>query len=802
MPVHSLALGPGDNTLVLEGRRPLYLATVLNGPMEAREGLYKDILRIAQQSFLAPEGDGQLALMAVLANINQFLYQKNQNRSKPAQYQLHLVAIAILEDTEDGVQALGAIAGMGQIIVMDRVSMARYPTPPPPQATYIPTTESLPLGHQSSMAPSFYRLGLQDGKIMLLCADATAGKLSDKNLRTIITRVTALAGQAPALPAGGLILTVGPQSLGQTLKSLEDSPIGDPPTESAKGLPAPAAQAETNTDPIPFHQISTFSVPRQVPMDDLSGSDIQPGAMAEADIVTENTDSSASEMPEEEEDFHFGPTASVTHAAGQDIVGPFENYGPSSNPYALIAGKDLAKVPRKPPSWRFRINLSQLSRHAASTILSFGSGLNSLSRSVAGTFAIFLRRILPEPVNEGKDQPLTRHRMIFRTMAIAIPLFLILLTLGAYWEAKGSQQARAAASLEEAQNRYQVSLSSKDELTARETLNAAQIAVDQALSLQPQLKEAQALKAQIMRQMDSINGVVRLNDISLLADLKEQGSMGGRLLIQGNYLYVLDKGTGRVLRYSLASNRMGLSDPSATIIASRGESMGANHIGDLIDMALFHGPNMAQTEIGMILDSNGILLRSNPALPAIELVNLPGTQTWKHPVAVSSFGGNFYILDGEANQIFRYAPSAQGYTLKPEPWLQPDAKVDVTNSVDMAIDGEIYVLRSDGTILKFSQGKIMDFSLSGLDSPLRGPTALYATPETHSIYVVDPGNERIVQFSKSGKFERQFRPGAGVDLANAKFGRLQDMVVDESAQHLYLVGGNQLLAATIPALSP
>ncbi|MSP14755.1 MAG: hypothetical protein EXR62_17575 [Chloroflexi bacterium] len=692
-------------------------------------------------------------------------------------------------------QALGVIAGIGQIVVMDRVGLVRYPTPPPPQTIYIPTTESLPLGFQSSISPSFYRLGLQDGKIVLLYADAHAGKLSDKALRATLTEVTHLAGQTPALPAGGLILAAGPQSIGETLESFKD-----PLDETSGELQPPTAKTDRARSTL--NRIIPFPMPRQVPMDDFSDREIEVGAAADAAMFTGESDSAALQKAEEMEDFHFGPTSSVTGPAIRNAGDSFEDYRPSANSYALITGIDLAKS-RKRIGWPFSINLSRLSRGGASTILKFGSGLSALSRSMAGILVILLRRILPEPASGAQNQPQARHRIIFRTVATAIPLFLIVLTLGAYWEVRGSQQARAAAAFEEAQNRYQNSLNSQqDPVAARAIVNEAQIAVDQVLALQPAHKDAQALKIQIMRQMDSINGVVRLNDISLLADLKEQGSLGGQLQIQGNYLYILDKGTGRVLRYSLASNRMGLSDPSASIIVSRGESIGANRIGDLIDMALYHGPNIAPTDIDMILDSNGILLRSNPTLPAIELVNLPGTQIWKHPVAISSFGGNLYILDTAANQIFRYTASTQGYTQKPESWLQPDPKVDLTTGVDMAIDGQIYVLRSDSTILKFSQGKLVDFSLSGLDAPLRNPTALYTTPETHSIYVVDTGNERIVQFGKTGKFERQFRPKTGSDLAIAKFGKLQDLVVDESAQHLYLVRGNQILAATIPTLTP
>jgi len=62
------------------------------------------------------------------------------------------------------------------------------------------------------------------------------------------------------------------------------------------------------------------------------------------------------------------------------------------------------------------------------------------------------------------------------------------------------------------------------------------------------------------------------------------------------------------------------------------------------------------------------------------------------------------------------------------------------------------------------------------------------------VYVVDAANKRIVQFSKEGVFQRQFRY-AGFDGA---FDSLKNVFVDEERSVMYITSGDKLYLARIP----
>jgi hypothetical protein len=151
-------------------------------------------------------------------------------------------------------------------------------------------------------------------------------------------------------------------------------------------------------------------------------------------------------------------------------------------------------------------------------------------------------------------------------------------------------------------------------------------------------------------------------------------------------------------------------------------------------------------------------------------------------------------LDSQSNQIFKYLPTADGgYSNPPETWFQID--IDLAGVVDMAIDGYIYLLYADGRILKFMGGELAPFEQTELDEPLRGPTAIFTSPdeETKFLYVADAGNRRVVQLSKEGQFIRQFRAAeAGV------FDQLKSLHVDEIGSKFYALSGNALYMANIP----
>jgi len=97
-------------------------------------------------------------------------------------------------------------------------------------------------------------------------------------------------------------------------------------------------------------------------------------------------------------------------------------------------------------------------------------------------------------------------------------------------------------------------------------------------------------------------------------------------------------------------------------------------------------------------------------------------------------------------------------------------------------------------VWRFTLGKPLPFPRTDLDKPMPNPASIFTNQAVQSVYVVDAANKRIVQFSKEGVFQRQFRY-AGFDGA---FDSLKNVFVDEERSVMYITSGDKLYLARIP----
>ena len=109
-----------------------------------------------------------------------------------------------------------------------------------------------------------------------------------------------------------------------------------------------------------------------------------------------------------------------------------------------------------------------------------------------------------------------------------------------------------------------------------------------------------------------------------------------------------------------------------------------------------------------------------------------------------------------------------------------------------AVDGDVYVLRSDGIVLKLNQGKLADFSLNAIDPMLAGPTKIKTSENSDFLYLLDPPTKRLVVVTKTGALVQQYR----ADL----FDQLKDFIVDESNKTVYLLNGTQIFGIAMKHL--
>ncbi len=157
-------------------------------------------------------------------------------------------------------------------------------------------------------------------------------------------------------------------------------------------------------------------------------------------------------------------------------------------------------------------------------------------------------------------------------------------------------------------------------------------------------------------------------------------------------------------------------------------------------------------------DSSNYYSANNSGISAVSKTTnkvksvLANTSGWKNIGGFGVYLGNFYVLD-KSDGIIKYA----GMSATAKSQYFTGTSPDLSKAVDMAIDGSIWILGSDGNIVKYTKGKPDSFSLQGLDKSLTNPTRIVTTVDLNNVYVLDNGNSRIVVFDKNGSYIAQYQ---------------------------------------------
>ncbi len=438
-----------------------------------------------------------------------------------------------------------------------------------------------------------------------------------------------------------------------------------------------------------------------------------------------------------------------------------------------------------------------------------GKGLLALVMVIWTGLGTLISRVLPgqerdisvrRPVMTGQARPMRTSLLpqrVLRTIALLVPIVVLAVVGLTYWQQGVARENEFNDLMQQAQSAYQQALTS-DEVTARQLLAQTGTLLSQAETIKPGEATIGELRAIMTEHQDRINRVERLYWVGELRTYEDPGTQLQRVVINGLQVYILDAGNDMVYHHQLDQANDALEpDQTDPVLVRRGQQIGSAVVGDLLDLVWMPAGGSRQTSDLLILESDG-LLEYNPSWGLAE-VPIASTDVWRLPAAIDSYFGNFYILDPQTGQILRYLPTAEGYTDVAQNYFPADVTVDLTGAVDMAIDGFIYVLYANGTILKFEGGTPVDFQITEIDKPIDRAAAIYAAPDdiAQYIYVADAGNARVVQLNKDGRFVRQFKPR---DEERFDFNTLRSLFVDELGGKLFLVNDRALYVANITPL--
>lgn len=182
----------------------------------------------------------------------------------------------------------------------------------------------------------------------------------------------------------------------------------------------------------------------------------------------------------------------------------------------------------------------------------------------------------------------------------------------------------------------------------------------------------------------------------------------------------------------------------------------------------------AGEETVFALDEAGIWQDKNLVIKKEELGEM---------VALVAFAKNVYALDKKNQQILKFVPVEEGRFGRKN-YFSDALKLDFSEAISMTIDGSIFVMFSDGTIRKYLEGRIDNFVLSGIDTPLREPTSIFTNKDQDFLYVLDQGNRRVVVLKKNGGYEAQYIWEGIKDVSS--------FAVSEADKKIFLLLGNKI----------
>ncbi|MFK7804267.1 MAG: hypothetical protein AB8G95_21715 [Anaerolineae bacterium] len=273
------------------------------------------------------------------------------------------------------------------------------------------------------------------------------------------------------------------------------------------------------------------------------------------------------------------------------------------------------------------------------------------------------------------------------------------------------------------------------------------------------------------RELDEMDGIFRLSS-QLLHHYEAEGTqlkaVASQQSTSGDGFYVLDAGGQSVHFHQTGQNLIpAIETGEPTQVANSDRAIGAYTIGQFVDIMWRPAGPQNPRESLAILDNRGAIISYFPESSELRAIQLGMSSAWRNPIQMKSYDGNLYVLDDTAGYVWRYYPSNGNYVIQEERQaitfydsaeLDKAADFEIDNS-----DGSVLFLYDNGKLLKFYNGRTTwtedTIARNGLKNPLSAPNTIKITGEgnTASFFVLDPGSNRMLQFSKSGVLLNQFR---------------------------------------------
>lgn len=338
-------------------------------------------------------------------------------------------------------------------------------------------------------------------------------------------------------------------------------------------------------------------------------------------------------------------------------------------------------------------------------------------------------------------------------------------TLAAERAAWNMSYDEVKASIEQAEGEAEYS-----EDKARRTIANVMITIQNLDASTQEREEAiQTLRAQVAEIRTGLQRLVEVNNPEqayALADGISDGALLSPIIFDGN-LVVADRANEEIIAIDL-------------------DSGDETHVNLPSGNAAVKGLAAGRTSVIIILE-NGDLLAADLDSESVGALSL-GLADGEHVTDALTYANRLYVLDAGSEQIWRHNSVSGGFGSGGK-YLQATS-ADLSNAASLAIDANVYVLKSDGTVVRYFGGGQDGFSLSPIDPPLTSGNQIWADADNNYIVVADKAEKRVIVFTKEGKLVGQY--------VSDTFKGPTDVVADPATDKLYVIDGNRVFELLLP----
>ncbi len=358
-------------------------------------------------------------------------------------------------------------------------------------------------------------------------------------------------------------------------------------------------------------------------------------------------------------------------------------------------------------------------------------------------------------------------------LAILVLIFILVLSIMFISRAKVKERETEAynASIQVVEEKRDAALASviyHDENQARELLLEAMNLIERLNTETDERKAKQEiLRTEIEDALDDLRHIEKIDEPTVLANLREVEAEANAesIALATNGLFVLTDNQKAYLvdqnSKSLEAIEIGESDAGIPVATGYDDT---NNVIYFLD----ERPGISMFDPDQNILSSVVIGLVPGIIPDIEV-----------------YARRIYAISPTTEQIIRYSRAGSGFD-NGSAWITSKT-ASLTDAVSITIDGDIYILKADGAIIKFSNNQEVGWNLGIIDPALAGATFIWTDDDSKYLYVLEPVGKRVVVIEKeSGSLVVQYY--------SENFSDLKDFVIDEESKKIYLLAGTQILA--------